>query len=165
MNPPQLQLGKPSADYNSPFFASRVICRADAKARSQKITNRHELRWVSPLALVLLASSQVKPSLDQPTVTENPETRREELRREILGYYNAHPDAKDTPGGILKWWFPANPRRWRVEEVAEVLESMTARGWLISRRMRQAERIYSLNKEKLGAIETFLAGRSDKQRT
>jgi hypothetical protein len=98
----------------------------------------------------------VKYSLGQPTFTKNPNTRQEKLEREILAYYAAHPDAKDTPSGILKWWFPANPSRWRIEEVATALESMTARGWLTSRRMRQAEQIYSLNKEKLGEIRIFL---------
>ncbi len=111
----------------------------------------------APLASLLLASLQVNPSLGRPTVTENPDTRQEELRREILAYYNAHPDAKDTPGGILKWWFPASPKRWRIEEVAQALEAMTARGWLVSRKMRQAERIYSLNKEKSDEIAKFLA--------
>jgi hypothetical protein len=99
----------------------------------------------------------VKYSLDQPTFTKNPNTRQEKLEREILAYYAAHPDAKDTPGGILKWWFSANPSRWRIGEVATVLESLTARGWLTSRRMRQAEQIYSLNKEKLGEITIFLS--------
>jgi hypothetical protein len=118
------------------------------------------------LALVLLTIGSVKTFVGgQPTITENPDTRQEELQREILAYYSAHPDAKDTPGGILKWWFPASPKRWRVEEVAAALESMAARGWLSSRRIRQAEQIYSLNKEKLGEVESFLAGRSDKQRT
>jgi len=42
---------------------------------------------------------------------------------------------------------------------------MTARGWLISRRIREAERIYSLNKEKSGEIENFLARAPDKQPT
>jgi len=99
----------------------------------------------------------VKYSLGQSTSTGNPNTRQEKLEREILAYYAAHPDAKDTPGGILKWWFPANPSRWRIGEVATALESMTARGWLTSRRMRQAEQIYSLNKEKLGEITIFLS--------
>jgi hypothetical protein len=103
----------------------------------------------------------VKPSLGQPTITENPDTnpdtRQEDLQREILAYYNAHPDAKDTAGGILKWWFPASPNRWRIEEVTAALESMTARGWLSCRRIREAEQIYSLNKEKLSEIENFLA--------
>jgi hypothetical protein len=109
------------------------------------------------MALVLLLRSGVKPSLGQPTFTKNPNTRQEKLEREILAYYAAHPDAKDTPGGILKWWFPANPSRWRIEEVAAALESMTARGWLTSRKIRQAEQIYSLNKEKLGEITIFLS--------
>ena len=109
------------------------------------------------MALLLLVCSWVKYSLGQPTFTENPNNKQEKLEREILAYYAAHPDAKDTPGGILKWWFPANPSRWRVEEVATALESMTARGWLTSRRMRQAEQIYSLNKEKLGEITIFLS--------
>lgn len=95
--------------------------------------------------------------MGEPTVTENPDTRQEQLQREILAYYNTHPDAKDTPAGILKWWFPASPKRWRVEDVAAALESMTARGWLVSRRIRQAEQIYSLNKGKLGEITEFLA--------
>jgi len=49
--------------------------------------------------------------------------------------------------------------------VAAALESMTARGWLISRSMRQAEQIYSLNKEKSDEIESFLAGASAKRQT
>ena len=109
------------------------------------------------LALVLLLRSGVKDSLGQPTFTRKPNNRQEKLEREILAYYVAHPDAKDTPGGILKWWFSTNPSRWRIEEVATALGSMTARGWLTSRKMRQAEQIYSLNKKKLGEITIFLS--------
>jgi hypothetical protein len=101
--------------------------------------------------------SGVKYSLGQPTFTRNPNTRQEKLEQEILAYYVAHPDAKDTPGGILKWWFSTNPSRWRIEEVATALGSMTARGWLTSRKMRQAEQLYSLNKEKLDEITIFLS--------
>jgi hypothetical protein len=115
------------------------------------------LSFLTLLALVLLLRSGVKDSLGQPPFTRNPNNRQEKLEREILAYYVAHPDAKDTPGGILKWWFSTNTSRWRIEEVATALGSMTARGWLTSRKMRQAEQIYSLNKKKLGEITIFLS--------
>lgn len=92
----------------------------------------------------------------QPTFTENPNDRQEKIKREILAYCVAHPDAKDALGGILKWWLAPRRNQWRIEEVRTALENLTAKAWLTSRMMRQAEQIYSLNKEKIQEIETFL---------
>ena len=59
--------------------------------------------------------------------------RRQALMREILQYLTAHPDAKDTVDGILKWWLPGHPIEWEKEEVQETLDHLVSKGWLAIR--------------------------------
>jgi hypothetical protein len=108
------------------------------------------------LALDLRRNAVVKVALALPVSTENPSDRQEKITREILTYCVAHPDAKDTLGGILKWWFPARPSPWRAEEVKSALDHITAKGWVTRRMIGQAEQIYGLNKVKIGEINLFL---------
>ena len=101
---------------------------------------------------------RVKDVLGQPTHADDESQRQEELTRAILKYCVEHPDAKDTVDGILRWWFPAGEARWRVDEVKAALKSLTANGWLISRKLQQAEEIYGISKEKMTEIQAFLSG-------
>jgi hypothetical protein len=94
--------------------------------------------------------------LGKPTAADDLNTEQKNVMAEILAYCLAHPDAKDTAAGILKWWFPAGAPRWRPAEVAEALELLTARGWLSSRALANSEQVYGLNKERVAEIEAFL---------
>jgi hypothetical protein len=81
-----------------------------------------------------------------------------ELVREILGYLVEHPDAKDVPEGILKWWLPKGRAEWGKEDVQKALESLTSRGWLIERGAAPSKKIYAINKDQLEEIRDFLKG-------
>ena len=78
-----------------------------------------------------------------------------ELIREILGYLIEHPEAKDVPEGILKWWLPGGEAEWGKEDVQKALDSLTSMGWLIE---RKATPFYGINKDQLDEIREFLKG-------
>ena len=99
----------------------------------------------------------VKDVLGQPTHADDNQ-RHEKLTRAILAYCVEHPDAKDTVDGILRWWFPDGAARWRVDEVKSALETLTARGWLTSRKLQQFDEIYGVSKEKITEIKAYLSG-------
>jgi hypothetical protein len=74
----------------------------------------------------------------------------------ILYYLSEHPDAKDTPRGILRWWCPRGGVGQAEEEVQEALDTLVAKGWLTQRQMITPQKLYMLNKEKLDEIKLFL---------
>ena len=76
--------------------------------------------------------------------------------REILLYLIKHPDAKDTIGGIVRWWLPDSHRGWRKEEVLQALGFLTSKGWLTARKIAASEKVYGLNKDKLLEIKEYL---------
>lgn len=98
----------------------------------------------------------VKQALGEPTAIEKLSTEQKNIIRKILAYCLAHPDAKDTAAGILKWWFPRSANPWRPDEVGDALEWMTAQEWLTSRAVVNTAQLYGLNKEKITEIEAFL---------
>ncbi len=82
--------------------------------------------------------------------------RRQVLMRQILQYLTAHPDAKDTVDGILKWWLPGHPIEWKKEEVQETLDHFVSKGWLAKRALSLSQELYYLKKEQLKEIKRFL---------
>ena len=80
----------------------------------------------------------------------------EQLIQGILQYLVQHPDAKDTPEGIYKWWLPEGYTNRGRDEVYKALEFLTSQGWLLRRQTRRHEEIYGLNKEYLEEITDFL---------
>lgn len=71
--------------------------------------------------------------------------RRQALMRQILQYPSAHPDAKDTVEGILKWWLPSFPSESDKEQVQEALDALAAKGWLVKRVLPSSQEPYSFN--------------------
>ena len=82
--------------------------------------------------------------------------RHQELMRQILQYLTAHPDAKDTVGGILKWWLPGHPIEWKKQEVQEALDHLVSKGWLAKRELSLSQELYCLKKTQLKDIKRFL---------
>jgi len=80
----------------------------------------------------------------------------EQVIRGILQYLVEHPDAKDTAGGILKWWRPKDQSEWRKEDVQEALDFLTSKGWLTMRNTSQSQKIYGFNMNLREEIRTFL---------
>ena len=79
-----------------------------------------------------------------------------ELVHEILGYLIEHPDAKDVPEGILKWWLPEGQAEWGKEDVQKALDSLTSKGWLTERKATPSKKFYGINKDQLEEIREFL---------
>jgi hypothetical protein len=79
----------------------------------------------------------------------------EQVIRGILQYLVKHPEAKDTPEGIYKWWLP-DGHRWGRREVQEALDFMTLKGWLTKRKTALTKEVYGINKDKLGEIKNLL---------
>jgi hypothetical protein len=76
--------------------------------------------------------------------------------RHILQYLIAHPDAKDTLRGIIRWWLPGDFEAWEAGEVQEALDALVTRGWLTWRRITPSQSLYGMNREKLEEIGQFL---------
>ena len=82
----------------------------------------------------------------------------EQVIREILQYLCAHPNAKDTFEGILKWWRPKDESEWRKDDVQQGLDFLISKGWLTVRNTSQSQKIYGFNTELMEEIRKFLMG-------
>jgi len=80
----------------------------------------------------------------------------DEVIQGILQYLVEHPDAKDTPEGILKWWRLEGKSEWRREDVQNALDFLTSKGWLTKRKAIPSKEIYGINKDRLQEIKSFL---------
>jgi hypothetical protein len=76
--------------------------------------------------------------------------------RDILCYLIAHPDAKDTAQGILRWWLSGDRLGWEEGAVQEALDMLVARGWLTQRQVTSSPTVYGLSKEHIEEILAFL---------
>jgi hypothetical protein len=79
----------------------------------------------------------------------------------ILHYVIAHPDAKDTIRGILRWWLPGPIEHWAEAFVQEALDVLVAKGWMTRRQTLSSQQLYSVNREKLEEITIFLCEREN----
>ncbi len=87
---------------------------------------------------------------------KDPTGSHDKAIRWILEYCIHHPDAKDTPDGIYKWWLPEGPDAWGREDVQKALDVLTAQGWLKKRDTPPSKKIYGINKDQLEEIKQFL---------
>lgn len=87
---------------------------------------------------------------------KDPPGSRDKAIRWILEYCIEHPDAKDTPDGIHKWWLPEGQGAWGREEVQKVLDFLTSQGWLTRRQTIPSKEIYGMNQDQLEEIKNFL---------
>lgn len=79
------------------------------------------------------------------------------LVRAIVRYLIAHPEAKDTIEGVMRWWLPDGPAEQRREDVEDGLELLVARGWIVKRAIAPARQIYCANRERLVDMRAFAA--------
>lgn len=54
----------------------------------------------------------------------------EALQAAILAYLRSHPEASDTPRGIVRWWLPGHGMDGAAELIEEALQKLTAAGLL-----------------------------------
>ena len=78
--------------------------------------------------------------------------------REILQYLWAHPNAKDTFDGVLRWWRPKNTPEWRKDDLQKGLDFLILKSWLTVRNLSRGQKIYGLNTEFMEEIKKFLIG-------
>jgi hypothetical protein len=57
------------------------------------------------------------------------------LKRAILAYLKAHPEAADTATGIKRWWLPPTLANVSSADVAAVLAAMVADGIMETRQL------------------------------
>jgi len=76
--------------------------------------------------------------------------------REILQYLTEHPHAKDTIGGILRWWLPRGLVERGEEEVQEALDFLVSKGWMTQREIVPSPKLYGLNPGRVEEIQVFL---------
>jgi hypothetical protein len=74
----------------------------------------------------------------------------------IVGYLCSHPDAKDTAGGIGRWWLRSEGIQVDALRVRDALRYLEQRGWLTTRGDGFTLKVYGLNKDRQEALQTFL---------
>jgi hypothetical protein len=80
--------------------------------------------------------------MEEKSSTENVQA----VAAEILQYLVAHPLARDTVEGVLKWWLPTHPvPRTKKIVVQDVLKLLVIQGRLTKRVISHSEDVYGAN--------------------
>ena len=77
----------------------------------------------------------------------NRELRVQGLREAIVAYLRKHPDASDTPKGIVKWWLPSMGMEASITLVEDILKQLAANGTLKCVRLPDGGMLYSAGVE------------------
>lgn len=72
------------------------------------------------------------------------EVRIGRLRDAILDYVRRHPDASDTPQGVVRWWLPTTLADGATEMIDDVLKDLSLAGALRCVRLPDGALLYSL---------------------
>jgi hypothetical protein len=75
---------------------------------------------------------------------------------DVLRYFVAHPQAKDTISGIGKWWLAKRMSPEERRKLEKSLDLLVAKGWLTGRCAPKSGTIYSVNVSRLEEIQQFL---------
>ena len=81
------------------------------------------------------------------------EARIEQLHNAILNYVRTHPDASDTPLGIVKWWLPEYVAEGAVEIIDDVLDDLAKAGALQCVRLPDGGLLYSAGTTRGRAVD------------
>jgi hypothetical protein len=63
----------------------------------------------------------------------------------ILEHMLQHPEAKDTVGGIQRWWLADEGREHGQDQVHEALEFMARRGWVVENSFGEDTCVYGVS--------------------
>jgi len=69
------------------------------------------------------------------------------IKRSILAYLHAHPQAADTLRGIVDWWLPQQRYESDCERIGRVLDQLVADGLLHRAGLPDGEVLYTLSKQ------------------
>lgn len=93
------------------------------------------------------------------TVNEEPDgIAAREIAREILGYLDLYPEAKDTLEGIAQWWLQREPSAQVLQDVERAVIWMLGQGVLLESRRPGMPPYYRLHPQQREAITKFLKG-------
>lgn len=70
----------------------------------------------------------------------------DEIKRSVLAYLHAHPQAADTLRGIVDWWLPQQRYKNACEHIGHVLDRLAADGLLHRAELPDGEVLYTLSK-------------------
>jgi len=76
----------------------------------------------------------------------------------ILGYLCSHPSAKDTAGGVSRWWLRGAGVEANEPAVEEALNYLAAKGWVTMTKASSGPKLYGLNLLKQNLLQQFLHG-------
>ncbi len=68
--------------------------------------------------------------MTEPSSTGSREEGAAEIRRSVLAYLHACPQAADTPRGIVNWWLPRQRYETSRQRIAAIVEGMVCDGVL-----------------------------------
>jgi len=77
------------------------------------------------------------------------------VERRILRYLLAHPAAADSAEGVRDWWLHETGEVSKAA-VADALEGLIKRGWLVTRSNINGANIYAFNEEHADAVSRFV---------
>jgi hypothetical protein len=83
--------------------------------------------------------------MEEKSSTENVQA----VAAEILQYLVAHPLARDTVEGVLKWWLPTHPLPRTKAVVQEALEFLVMEGRLTKRVISHSDDVYGANEGRI----------------
>lgn len=74
----------------------------------------------------------------------------------ILGYLCSHPSAKDTAGGVSRWWLRGAGVEANELVVEEALKYLAIKGWVTVAKTPSGQLLYGLNVLKHSVLQQFL---------
>ena len=83
----------------------------------------------------------------------------QQIAEEILGYFAAHPDARDTLDGIVQWWLLEQKITVQSARVKHVLAGLVAEGLVIEGRAGESS-FYRLNRRRYKTVRKRLERKS-----
>lgn len=79
-----------------------------------------------------------------------------EIRRSVLSYLLANPDAGDTLEGIVEWWLMEQKIRDSTTDVKKVLEEFTQKNLILAYKTGDTRVHYRINRSKEKEIQDLL---------
>lgn len=116
-------------------------------------------RWTSDHKAIAFSREHHGPRIASNTVLEPHQAEESELKVSvecrILRYLLAHPAAADSAEGVRDWWLHDTGEVSNAV-VADALEGLIKRGWLVMRGNINGTNIYAFNEENADAVSLFL---------
>ncbi len=90
--------------------------------------------------------------------------RRSMIARDVLAYLTAHPDARDTIEGIIRWWIPEQKIKTHITTLKNVIAELVAKGLILESHGHDSRIHYRINRQKIEEIEDFFQNKTARVR-